>query len=219
MHFSGAGAPPPAVAPSLVSSSSGATSSLVSSPTITKPSGLVEGNVLVLAFRNQAATHSGGDSFIKVGEVTTGSNGDHLSIWRKTVTSSEDASFNFSMSGSTRCAWVMLQFEDARAGADGIDVEFHESLDPPSLSFPWGSGLARVVTVASHGRTDNTLTAPSGYAEQVDGASASSDASTRTRVASATRQVDAGSENPGAWGTSGGTPVAPITATIGLRPE
>ena len=200
--------------PVVVSASSGGTSSLTSPVPITKPASLAEGNTLLLAFYNKSTTHSGGDGFANLFSVYhTGTTDQHLSVWTKTVTASEAASFDFDVHSPNRAGWWVLQFEGAVAfeyATANVD------LDPPNLTLAGGSAKAMWLALLGHGASDSVLTNPSGYTDQVRGASNSSSADSRSACAVARRGVEAASENPGAWAASA-TAYYPVTATIGVR--
>ena len=198
---------------------SGATSVLTSDPSLDLSAlPLTEGNVLLLAFRSNSVTHTGPSGWTKVGELQATGSDDKLTLWTKVVGSSEPSSQTFVISGSDRCGWTCLEVSGvATSEGTWVATALAEGFDPPNLTIPWGSAKQRLVTTCSVGASANTLTAPSGYTNQVDGASDSSTASSRVRTATADREGEVGSENPAAWGESG-TTFLPVSATIALRP-
>ena len=202
--------------PAREGATSGSTSSLTGDPVLDLSAlPLTEGNVLVLAFRDEADDpHTGPSGWTKVDEALAADADNRMSVFRKTVVASEDDSPVFEKQGGSRCAWVCFEY----SGAHGdVEAEVAEGLTPPSLSPAWGSAATRWVTAASVSASANTLTAPSGYDGQTDGASDSSTADSRKRTAMAHRENEAASENPDAWGASG-TYYQPISATIAVRP-
>lgn len=198
---------------------SGGTSSLTSPITLDLTAlPLTEGNVIVLAFRNEAGgsgEHTGPSGWTKIADAVDDVDGDdRMSVWRRTVGASEASSPEFGTDGSSRCGWVAFEY----SGAHGdVEAEINAGLTPPTETPAWGSAKTTWVTAASVASSDNTLTAPSGYGGQTDGASDASTADSRKRTAMAHRENEATSESPGAWGASG-TYSKPITATIGVRP-
>ena len=203
--------------PDRVGVTSGATSALTADPTIDLTAlPLTEGNVLVLAFRDEANNpHTGPSGWTKLAEAVDDVDGnDRMSVWRKTVAASEASTPSFVKQGTSRCGWVAFEYSDAHGD---VEAEINAGLTPPTETPSWGSAKTRWVTVASISSSDNTLTAPSGYEGQTDGASDTDTQDTRKRVAMAHRENEASSESPGAWGASG-TYSKPITATIAVRP-
>lgn len=207
--------PATAAFPAVAGRVSGGTSSLTSNPPLDMTAlPRTPGNVMVLAFRSESATHTGPSGWTLVGSLVYTALNDRLSIWRKTVAASEPAIPTFAQSGSDRCGWVCEEF----SGAHGdVEAAFAEGIDPPSLSPAWGSAKTRWMTASSVAASSNTLTAPAGFTNQTDGASASSTADTRVRVAVADRTNEASSENPATWSETG-TTFFPLAATIGVRP-
>ena len=217
MHASGA----VTVFPPVQGRTSGSTSVLTANPVLDL-SALPrdEGNVLVLVFRSQSATHSGPSGWTHRGThaVTTSLDDDKVSVYTKVASSSESASQAFTQSGSDRCGWTCIEVSGV-ATSEGawFAIEMGDGLDPPSVTIPWGALANRLITSASVGASSNTLTAPSGYVNQIDGASETSTAATRVRVATADRADEVATENPAAWNESG-TTFHPASVTIALRP-
>ena len=207
----------PSAFPSREGATSGSTSSLTHDPVLDLTAlPLTEGNVLVLSFRDEADDPHGGPSgWTKIGEAVDDVDGnDRMSCWRKTVVADEDATPAFIKQGSSRCGWVCFEYSDAHGDAEAA---VGAGFTPPALTPSWGSAATTWVTAASISASDNTLTAPTNYDGQTDGASDTNSGPTRKRTAMAQRENAASSESPGAWSASG-TYSKPITATIGVRP-
>ena len=202
--------------PSRVGSTSGATSDLTANPVMDLSDlPLTEGNVLVLAFRCESTTHSGPSEWTSRGVLAATGETDKLSIWSKVVGSSESTSQAFNKSGSNRAAWVIFEYEDAHGE---VEVAFAQGLDAGVITPSWGEAMTTWVAVAGVSASANTLTAPSGYGSQVDGASVSNTLASRSRCAMADRENEAASENPAAWGETG-TVFFPISAVVAVRPQ
>lgn len=202
--------------PTLEGSTSGGTSSLTGDPPLDLSAlPLTEGNLLVLVFRSDSEVHDGPSGWTKEADVTYDSpETSTMSVWSKTVGASESDSQTFEQSSSDRCGWVCFEL----SGAHGdVEASIVEEYDPPNLSPAWGDAKTLWLTACGVSASDNTLTRPSGYSDQVDGASDPSTADSRSRCAMALRENEASSENPGSWGVSGDAYRA-LTATIGVRP-
>lgn len=206
----------PSAFPGRVGTASGGTSSLTTNPSLdlsTLP--LTEGNVMVLVFRDQDAGHTGPTGWTLVNDLYATTIGRHMSVWAKTVGAAEASSQTFTKSSSSRCGWVAFEYGGAHGDVEAVVTD--ATLNPASLTPAWGSAKTQWVTACSVAASDNTLTAPSGYTGQVDGASAASTADSRARCAMAHRENEAASEDPGVWGASG-TYFYEMSATIAVRP-
>lgn len=207
-------APPPSTFPQVAGRASGGTSILTSDPPLDM-GGLPRtvGNVMVLAFRSNSATHTGPSGWTKEVELAHSTAGK-MSVWSKTVAASEPSSPAFAQSGRDRCGWVCIEVEDVHGD---VQVTIAEGLNPPSLTPAWGSAETLWLTACSVAASDNVLSAPTNYTNRTGGASAASTASSRVRCAMAQRENAAVSEDPAVWAVSG-TSYYPIAATVGVRP-
>ena len=138
--------------------------------------------------------------------------------WYRVMDGSEGSTVTYTAENARRSASIAYVIEGAATGEASFVVgSITGSLDPPSVTPGWTADTLWI-TMAGLRQTDNTLTMPSGYGNQVDSETgANQDSSAHCRIASAYRFNEAASEDPATWGSSG-TVANPHAATIAVRP-
>jgi hypothetical protein len=192
--------------------------SLVTSHVVTLPSSIAAGNRLLIGIRISGAstTVTTPSGWVLTASRESSSSAASSRVFSRVADGAEGASVTITTSDTRRSASIAARI----TGATDIEGAFvaADSLDPPSVSPSWGSAMTLWFTFAGTKRTDNTLTAPSGYGNQVDAESAANNTSAaHARAAMAYRTNEASSENPNTWGSTG-TLDLPHSATIAVRP-
>lgn len=189
----------------VVESSATSGTSAASSHTANLPSGITAGDLLLLfvaASAGAARTVTTPSGWTEIyNEVGPGDLRRAIAYY-KIAAGSEGSTLGMTGSGNINWAVTALRISgfsgvpEVSSSASGTDT----SPDPASLSPSWGSGDTLWIA-ACHQRvhgTDPTL--PSGYGSLVTATSGSG--TSHGRMSTATRNVTASSENPGAFGLS-----------------
>jgi hypothetical protein len=197
----------------VAATSSGGTGSAQTTHTVTLPSGSTTGDLVLIVWH-----HAAGDTTITGpggwSSLSLGSRGRAYHL----VLSGSVSTVDVTTASSRNSAYTAYRFTGAHGNVERV-VSGTNVIDPPSLTPTWGSAENAWVTGIQARRTDNTVTAPSGYGSQLT-AYAAEDANNSTshvRVATAHKIATATSDDPDAWGTTG-TLDSPIAFTIAVRP-
>jgi hypothetical protein len=192
--------------PEVVATNSSASTSEVSNHNVALPSGIEEGDLLLVfwadADRNRSVTVPTG--WTELYDDNTG-NYRRLAMYR-VADGSEDSSLEVTTGGNERSAHTSYRI--AAGTYEGVPVAAllvtgsSASPSPPGLV----SGFGETPTLwfaASHSQGNATSTAPTGYADIVAGYSGNT-GNRHARMATATRRLEAASEQPGSFalGTS-----------------
>jgi hypothetical protein len=187
--------------------------SAVTSAPVTMPINIITGDLLIMVVKlgstGTATTPTGwtllssrsstGNSYIYY-KVSDGSETTHIDV---TVTSSNVSAITYRISN----------YEGTpEAGFAATNVN-----DPPSLTTSWSSTKNLVIAACTTRQSNNAFTAaPSGYSNLVTVGDPSSGTTAHVRLATASIQVNAATENPGAFTTTG-TLDNPHSATIAIK--
>ncbi|QQS39311.1 DUF2341 domain-containing protein [Candidatus Woesebacteria bacterium] len=196
---------------------SATTSTSATTHTVSLPSGISSGDLLVIFFRTGATstTHtlSGWNT------LSTRDSTGRTTIFWKTAAGSEGATVDITTAAGRASAHNSYRItgHDTSDPIDGVFASTN-TLDPASLDPGWGSSKILWLAMANTRRTDNTLTAPTDYLSIITAESAASNTSTNhVRLSSAQREYEASSENPGAFGSTG-TLSAQHSALVAINP-
>ena len=195
----------------IVASSSGADADIVSSRSVNLPSGSEDDAALVLCVRmlrddREAVAPTGWD-LVHASASVEGA----ISVFARSVSGALSSVTLENTGGDGRAAWVAYRITGAALSeASWVEADsaynVHDAPDPPELTPSWGSAENIWLAVGSTRRANNTLTIPSGYANQVEAVTLDADSDTlHGRIASGDRLLTAASEDPAAFGTSGQT--------------
>lgn len=195
-----------------------ATASANTSHTVALPSGIQSGELLVVFFNTGGTNvdHTTPTDWTLLSSYAA--NGRNSIFWR-IADGTEGTTLSVTTSGSRIATHAAYRISGVYA-AGPIEGEWQAatSADPPNLTPSWGAKNTLWITFASSRRTDNTFSAPSGYGAQVDSESNSSSGSTSdVRFAAATQELNASSDDPATWGTTG-TTNALKSGVLAVRP-
>src|SRR5262245_33396418 len=189
------------------------------SHTVNLPAGISAGDVIVVIAGSNAGSTS---SFTwpagwEIGEQL--SSDRVLSVAARIATGSEGSSVNITSAAS--CAPVFIAYRITGAHGSTIpEVAFTAQVntatpDPPSITPSWGSADNLFIAATSRASSNGTPVYPSGYTgSQINQTSLSG----ATACQMASRNLTAGSENPGTFSYTGGVSANSIAATIAVRP-
>jgi hypothetical protein len=185
----------------------------VTTAPVTMPINIITGNLLIMVVKlgstDTATTPTGwtllasrsstGNSYIYY-KISNGTEGNHVDV---TVTSSHVSAITYRISN----------YEGTpEASFAGTNVN-----DPPSLTTSWSSTKNLFIAACTTRQSNNAFTAaPSGYSNLVTIGDPSSGMTTRVRLATATKEVNSDTEDPGAFTTTG-TLDNPHSATIVVK--
>jgi hypothetical protein len=176
------------------------------------PTGVQEGDVVVIEMAMASGTTvsaSGWNTSSGLGSLR-----GHI-LYRK-IGPSENGPTSVTTGSSVRTAWVVRRW----SGAHG-DVEYAAagSNDPPALTHSWGSAKTVWGAALSARRSDWSATAePTDFTGLLQSGNPSNSATTRTKVASAVREFEGASVDPGTF-TVSGTADSPGAMTYAIRPQ
>jgi hypothetical protein len=189
--------------------------SSTNSHTIAMPAGTAVGDLLLVVLR-----HSGANVTVTRPSGWTELNTGTLRAFWKIATSSDLSSATWGYNGNRATVAISARITGAHA-TDPIEGSAGAtSLDPPSLSAPWGAGNYMGLSAAGNGNTRataGTATTPSGMT-LVTSAPADSGSSSLANCDLAIQSLTAVSSfNPATWSYSGTTDT-PRSLTILIRP-
>jgi hypothetical protein len=184
---------------------------LTTPQSVTLPSGIQAGDLLVMVIRagsTTTLTRPGGWD-----EVATRSSTGVTYIWKRTANGSEGATVSVTLSTGTRMSAITYRVS---GWVEGVEATFTGSNvnNPPSQTASWGSKRNLFIAVMTNRRSDSSVTAaPSGYGNLLTITQASDTGTTRVRVSTAHLFVEGATSDPAAFSTSG-TINQPHSATI-----
>ena len=226
MHLA-ASTPPPGGFPVVEATASSSEDALVTTHAVTLPSGVVSGNLILVAFNlsttSRLAVEPTGWTL-----TTVSTTGGHTGFFHRVSDGSEGATLSFSTidsstsdPASTRSAHVSARVSGVDVGASPfIAIESAITNDSPSLTPSWGSAETLWFTFFFARASDWEVTPPADYTGKVEAKSdAPSSSSTRGGVVLAHRAFEGTNQTPGPWtvDTLGGM-TSERTATVALRP-
>lgn len=135
-----------------------------------------------------------------IGSIDANGTAQYLHSFYKTATGSEEATANVTWVNSTFSAAALYRITGWSGTPEkGIaSVGSSTTVDGPSLAPSWGAADTLWLVAGSYDRGDQTFTAPTNYSNIVSKNTAG--ASGRVTIALASRQLNASSEDPGAFG-------------------
>jgi hypothetical protein len=185
--------------------------------TTTFPATVAAGDLVIYVFRAPTSTvtltnNTGGFSVVY--------NDGGISVISKICDGTESgASFDITFSANTK--YTALLYRISGAGPVTASTAGTSAYNPPSLTPPFGAVDYLWLAIASTARTDNVASAaPANYSNLLQQTTTGTDTATGTgdaRVVGAERELNAASEDPGAF-TYSGTTAASLTLTIAIAP-
>lgn len=212
----GAGNPPPPPGFEIAGMTTGGNTSTENPVPVSRPGGIVAGDLQIIILRtgSTVVTHTTPSGWTLLD--TRGTTNNRTSVFFRWATGPESGTVSITTSATRTHVWACLRVTGASdiAGA----FESFNTANPPNLTPGWTEEniWLGIYTV---GRTDNTVTSiPTNYSSvlQVENGAGISNSS-GVRIAVAERLLNAASENPAAFGTSG-TLVDAHAATVAIRP-
>lgn len=190
--------------------------STTQSHNVALPSGIVAGQLLLVYIRTFQGSYSAPSGYTTV--VQEGL----FSVFKRITDGSEGSTVTVSADVNGRSAHIsaLLSGFDASDGGqvEGLSAGNTNTYDPPSITPSWGEGPALYMPTASARaffNSTNITAAPSGYPEFVSIRSGSG-SDGEVSIGMAWREVDAASENPGAFSGQGSAPRAINVAVKGI---
>jgi hypothetical protein len=177
------------------------------------PTGITAGELLIVLVGSTLclpSTPSGWTQLFNVGSVSD--NG--LLCFFKVATGSEGASVNVTLgSNGGGCANVAYRITGYQGSPEAATVLLGGTTpDPPNLAPSWGSAKTLWIAACGNANTASDLTAPANYANLVQ----PREASKLVQCGSARRELEAASENPGAFANASNSTWT--AAIIAIRP-
>ena len=200
--------------PVVATSASGNVAAGSSSKTVTLPTGIASGDVLVLWFHTDGNTTiswpAGYTELFEADMAAEGGSGT-ASLAHRTADGGEPASITVTTGGTQEAAWGVYRITGAsgnvaHAFAEGSSA----SPDPPNLTPSWGAKDTLWIAAACEDNADLTGTAPTNYANNV-----LHQFNTDAEIVMGTRELNATSENPGTFAAAADEW---ICATVAVEP-
>lgn len=182
---------------------------------VTLPSGISANDLLIMVFRagssETASTPSGWTL------LDSRNNNGVTYIWYKTATGGEGSTVTVTTGNGIRAAAITYRISNWD-GTPEISFTGSNTNDPPSISPSWGNttGTLFLATLTNRRSDSNVTGSPTDYSGLLTISQSSSSMTSRSRVSTAHRFLDAASENPGAFTTTG-TIDNPHSATIAIQ--
>lgn len=182
-----------------------------SSPSVTMPSGISAGDLLItIIFRSGTSTANGQNGWTELFEVTWDS---MINAFYKVADGSEGSTQQPVVYGSANVTahntYLISGYQgvpEADTTPSGVGATT-TTPDPPSLSPSWGS--AKTLWIAAAGQNSTTLISyPTNYTDGLTSGDG--------RMWSARREIETATEDPGVFTHS--TARRPLAATIAVRP-
>jgi hypothetical protein len=181
---------------------------------VTLPSSISAGNLLIMVFRagdTVTATTPSGWTLLD-----SRSSSGVTYIWYKVATGSEGATETVTTASSIRSSAITYRITGYTGTPEALFASTNVN-DPPEITTSWPATKNLFIAVLTNRRSDSTVTAaPTNYSNLLTIAPASNTGINRSRVSTATREVDGATEDPGAFTTSG-TIDSPHSATIAVQ--
>lgn len=209
---------------------------LVAAPTITNfatsvtsmavnyPASVTAGNKLILyvSVRNPGSWGTPPTGWTQKVQQTGGGSASQLTIFERTATGSEAGTVTFTASVGTTATWQMAQFSGADATTISVSSTSGDATgaNSPSLTPPWGALDTTWLTIAGHAAASAAAftAVPTNYTAATSPVSSgASSGGGAVSVAMGYRQLNASSEDPGAF-TAGGSNRFWAAATVAIKP-
>ena len=186
--------------------------SAVTTAPVTMPTDIVSGNLLIMLFKTGSVTVTTPTGWTLLSSrISTG----RTFIYYKISNGTEGSVVNVTQ-GSAHVSAITYRISNYEGTPEAL-FESTNVNDPPSLTTSWASQKNLFIAACTTRRSDNDFTvAPTGYSDLLTTGNTSSAATTHTRAATATKQVDGQTDNPSAFTTTG-TLDNPHSATIAIR--
>lgn len=171
--------------------------------TVTLPSGIVAGDLLVILIRTGVPSATGW--------TVDASN----RVMTRTADGSEGASVAVTSGSAARMVAIAYRI----SGWTAFEISsLPSSIDPPSFSPAWGADDTLWIATATATSSDWTFTtAPTNYGSLLETGNPSNSATSRSRIAAATRSLNASSDDPDAFAVSGGTQTSPLAFVVTVQ--
>jgi hypothetical protein len=188
--------------------------SAVTTAPITMPSNIITGDLLIMVVKlgatNTATTPTGWTLL-----SSRSSTGDSY-IYYKVSNGSEGSTVNLTPSASSHVSAITYRISNYEGTPEAAFASTNVN-DPPSLTTSWSSTKNLFIAACTTRQSNNAFTAaPTNYSNLKTIGDPSSGTTTHVRLATATREVNSDTENPGAFTTTG-TLDNPQSATIAIK--
>jgi hypothetical protein len=199
--------------PVIESSLAGGQNSLSTSRTVDMPSGVVEGDLLLMIVAMSTGTEA-----TSAGWTTVPSGSLRQALLWRLAPASPPASVTLTTASNSRTAWVVYRISGHDAAASPA-VQYVSTLAPPEVTPSWGNAKTLWFASVASRRSDWVPTdPPTSYTGLVDIAPSYGNTTTAyVRLGVAHRFLDASSEQPGTF-TITGTTDSPAAMTIAIKP-
>lgn len=199
--------------PSVQATATTAISSTVTSHVINLPSGITAGNLLIIFFTyatiGQTLTGPTGWTLLVQAEHTTGTT-EGAAVYYRIATGGEGTTVTITTSASTRSASVSARITGHTtelAPTQSNAIGSNANADPPAHTPSGGAKDYLWLALGANAGNTNYTAAPTNYTGLVVIAATAGNQSAATKAGWSTRQLNAASEDPGAYtgGDEGGT--------------
>ena len=186
----------------------------VTTAPITMPANIITGDLLIMVVKlgatNTATTPTGWTLL-----SSRSSTGDSY-IYYKVSNGSEGSTVNLTPSASSHVSAITYRISNYEGTPEAAFASTNVN-DPPSLTTSWSSTKNLFIAACTTRQSNNAFTAaPTNYSNLKTIGDPSSGTTTHVRLATATREVNSDTENPGAFTTTG-TLDNPQSATIAIK--
>lgn len=196
------------VFPATIDSTSGSEATATTSHTVTLPTGIVAGQLLLVLIGGE---NPSGTSFpagwTELFDAGGSSAGWLAGAWR-VADGGESGSITVTTTGSVKSAWIVYRFSNHNGtveAATPVDQPGTASPDPPSLSPSWGSDKTKwLVAFAGESPSQRAVSAyPTDYADDQLTAGTGNTAGADATIGAASRLLETATEDPGAFSLGG----------------
>jgi len=200
--------------PAVATSASSNVAAGSASKTVTLPTGIASGDVLVLWFHTDGNTTiswpAGYTELFEADMATEGGSGTG-SLAHRTCDGTEGSSITVTTGGTQEAAWGVYRITGASGNVEHAFAEGSSATpDPPNLTPSWGAKDTLWIATACEDNADLTGTAPTNYANNV-----LHQFNTDAEIVMGTRALNAASENPGTFAAAADEW---ICATVAVEP-
>jgi hypothetical protein len=182
----------------------------------TMPTGTVSGDVVVVFVHRAAASALTAST----GWTSVTSTSTHMEVFRRVMDGGANDTLTVTCASSRIMAAIAVAYsgQNATTPVAGVATT-NNSIDPPSLTPSWGSVAGtEFIVAAATGRTDNSLSLPSGYANGFDVETiANSSANSEITIMVGFRSAATVTEDPAAFGSTGSLDTQ-RAATVAIQP-
>lgn len=183
---------------------------------VAMPTGTVSGDVAIVFVHRKVS----GALTASTGWTSVTSTSNHMEVFRRVMNGGANDTLTVTCAQSRIMAAIAVAYsgQNATTPVDGAATTSN-SINPPSLNPSWGSVAGtEFIVAAATGRTDNSLSLPSGYTDafDVETIAASSDNAEIT-IMVGFRTAATATEDPATFGSTG-TLSDQRAATVAVRP-